>query len=98
MQCQERMDRASAKLSRARSALRVATKAGMEATRGELLDMIAAALESIDDADSVLQDEESERRAAPANQRESLAPTPFTLELVQSHPRVVSLACASSAS
>lgn len=54
MQCQEKMDRASAKLSRARSALSMATKAGMEASRGELLDMIATALEQLEEADTEL--------------------------------------------
>lgn len=93
MQCQEKMDKASAKLSRARSALSMATKAGMEATRGELLDMIAAALECIDDAESVLQ--EGDNQAA---QPGHLAPAGAGLELVPSQSRVVSLPSANSAS
>lgn len=92
MQCQEKMDKASAKLSRARSALSMATKAGMEATRGELLDMIAAALECIDDAESVMR--EGENQAA---QPGHLAPAGAGLELVASQSRVVSLPCANSA-
>lgn len=60
MQCQEKMDKASDKLSRARSALSMATKAGMEATRGELLDMIAAALECIDAADAAMREGENQ--------------------------------------
>ncbi len=92
MQCQEKMDKASAKLSRARSALSMATKAGMEATRGELLDMIAAALECIDDAESVMR--EGENQAA---QPGHLAPAGAGLELVPSQSRVVSLPCANSA-
>lgn len=59
MQCQEKMDRASAKLSRAKSALSMATKAGMEATRGELLDMIATAFEQIEEAEGELRDGEN---------------------------------------
>ncbi|RON16066.1 hypothetical protein BK662_11600 [Pseudomonas frederiksbergensis] len=54
------MDRASAKLSRAKSALSMATKAGMEATRGELLDMIATALEQIEEADTELRGGENQ--------------------------------------
>jgi hypothetical protein len=48
------MDRASAKLSRARSALNVAMMAGMEAKRGELLDMIETALEKLEEAETEL--------------------------------------------
>ncbi len=59
MQCREKMDRASAKLSRARSALTLAMKAGPEATKGELLDAVLAALEHIDAADAALGDEET---------------------------------------
>lgn len=70
MQCQEKMDRASAKLSRARSALSVAMKAGMEANRGELLDIIATALEQIEEAENELRDGENRNvlpgRLAPA--------------------------------
>lgn len=84
MQCQEKMDRASAKLSRARSALSVATMAGMEATRGQLLDMIATALENIDEADIELREGEN-RDALPGQ----LAPA--GLELVQSQPKSVSV-------
>lgn len=91
MQCQEKMDKASAKLSRARSALSMATKAGMEATRGELLDMIAAALECIDDAESAMR--EGENQAAQPGQ---LAPAGAGLELVP-QSRVFPLACANSA-
>lgn len=54
MQCQEKMDRASAKLSRARSALRMAMMAGMEAKRGDLLDMIETALEKLEEAETEL--------------------------------------------
>ena len=82
MQCQEKMDNASAKLSRARSALGLAMKAGMEATKGELLDTIAAALEHIECADAALM--EGENRSEQPGQ---LAPA--CLELVQS-PRPVS--------
>lgn len=71
MQCQEKMDRASARLSRAKSALSMATKAGMEATRGELLDMIATALEQIEEAEAELRDGENRNvlpgRLAPAS-------------------------------
>lgn len=98
MQCQEKMDKASEKLSRARSALSLATKAGMEATMGELLDMIAAALEGIDDADSLLHCEDSQRQTPPQGNRGLCAPGALGLELVQNQPRVVPLASAISAS
>ncbi len=98
MQCQDKMDRASAKLSRAKSALSVATKAGMEATRGELLDMIAAALDCIDEADAVLQEEETQRQAPQQTQRGHQAPATSCLELVQNQCRVVPLPIATSAS
>ena len=84
MQCQEKMDNASAKLSRAKSALSMATKAGMEATRGELLDMIATAFEQIEEADTELREGEN-RDALPGQ----LAPA--GLELVQSQPKAVSV-------
>lgn len=54
MNCLEKMDAASAKLSRARTALSLAMKAGTEATKGELLDVIIAAIEHIDSADAML--------------------------------------------
>lgn len=92
MQCQEKMDKASAKLSRARSALSMATKAGMEATRGELLDMIAAALECIDDAELAMRGGENQ-----AAQPGHLAPAGAGLELVPPQSRVFPLACANSA-
>lgn len=98
MQCQEKMDKASEKLSRARSALSLATKAGIEATRGELLDMIAAARESIDDADSMLHCEEPQRQALPQGSRGACAPGSLGLELVQNQPRVAPLPSAISAS
>lgn len=58
MYCREKMDRASAKLSRARSALSLALKAGPEASKGELLDAITAALEHVVAADETLGEEE----------------------------------------
>lgn len=58
MNCREKMDRASAKLSRARSALALAMKAGPEASKGELLDAIALALEHVTAADETLGEEE----------------------------------------
>ncbi|RMO79798.1 hypothetical protein ALQ33_200175 [Pseudomonas syringae pv. philadelphi] len=98
MQRQEKMDKAAAKLSRARSVLSLATKAGMEATRGELLDMIAAAMDCIDDADAVLQEEETQRQAQEQIQRGHQAPVVSCLELVPNHCRVVPLPTAISAS
>lgn len=89
MQCQEKMDRASAKLSRARSALSMATKAGMEATRGELLEMIAIALEQVDAADAEFNGE-GDTDALPR------ATASTGLELVASQPRLVP-ACAAAA-
>lgn len=91
MQCQEKMDRASAKLSRARSALSMATKAGMEATRGELLEMIAIALEQVDAADAEFNGE-GETDALPR----ATASTGLGLELVASQPRLVP-ACVAAA-
>lgn len=58
MHCREIMDTASAKLSRARSALSLAMKAGPEASKGELLDAIAAAFEHVEAADAALGAEE----------------------------------------
>lgn len=71
MQCRETMDKASAKLSRARSALKLAMKVGPEATKGELLDAISTALELIDAADAALGEERTEAQAghsAPAHE------------------------------
>lgn len=88
MQCQEKMDRASEKLSRARSALSMAMMAGMEAKRGELFDVIAMAIEQIDSAETALREEDN-REALPGH----LAPVglelvqPTSLELVQSQPK-----------
>lgn len=59
MHCREIMDTASARLSRARSALSLAMKAGPEASKGELLDAIAAAMEHIEAADAALGEEET---------------------------------------
>jgi hypothetical protein len=91
LQCQEKMDRASARLSRARSALSMAMKAGMEATRGEMFDAMATALEQIDEAEAELR--EGENRAARPGQ---LAPA--GLELVQSQPKAASVLGAGLAS
>lgn len=52
------MDNASARLSRARSALSLAMKAGPEASKGELLEAIAAAMEHVEAADAALGAEE----------------------------------------
>lgn len=59
MQCQEKMDRASAKLSRAKSALSMAMKAGTEASRGELFDLIATVYDQIGEAEDELRAEEN---------------------------------------
>jgi hypothetical protein len=71
LQCQEKMDVASAKLSRIRSMLSVALKAGAEATKGELLDAIESALEGVDAADAALREGENQGvmpgRPAPAD-------------------------------
>lgn len=90
MQCQEKMDNASAKISRVKSALNLAMKAGTEASKGELLDMIAAALEWLADAEGALREGEN-----PDAQPGQLAPAP-SLGLV-SQVRVVPLPSASSA-
>lgn len=66
MQCQEKMDRASAELSRTKSVLSLALKAGPEASRGELLDAIAAAFDHVSAADAALGEEET-RAARPAH-------------------------------
>lgn len=70
MQCREKMDRASATLSRARSALSLAMKAGTEASKGELLDAIAIAFDHVSAADAALGEEETRLpkpgQAAPA--------------------------------
>ncbi len=98
MQRLDKMDRASAKLSRAKSALSLATKAGMEATRGELLDMIAAAMDCIDEAEAVLQEDEPQRQVPQQTQRGHLAPVASCLELVPNQCRVLSLPIVTSAS
>lgn len=59
MNCREKMDKASAELSRTRSVLSMALKAGTEASRGELLDAIATALDNVNAADAALGDEET---------------------------------------
>lgn len=87
MHCREQMDRASAKLGRARSSLSLAIKAGTEASLGELLDAISSALEQIDAADLALA--EDERRG---NRPGHDAPG-----LEAAHPRLV-VAATSSAS
>lgn len=94
MQCQEKMDRASEQLSRAKSALSLAMKAGMEATKGELLDVIAAVLERVDGAESALRAGEN-KDAQPGQ----LTPAGAKTDAVQNQLRVVPFApCASSAS
>lgn len=90
MQCQEKMDRASAKISRAKSALRLAMKAGTEATKGELLDTIAAVLEGLACAEEDLREGEN-----PDAQPGQLTPA-TSLGLVP-QSRVVPLASASNA-
>lgn len=89
MQCREKMDKASAKLSRARSALSLAMKAGPEASKGELLDAITAAFEHVNAADAALGEEETRLAkpgpAAPAQEG-------------RDQRRVVALPSASSAS
>lgn len=92
MQCQEKMDRASAKISRAKSALRLALKAGTEASQGELLDTIAAVLEGLEDAEEALREGEN----AEAQPGKLISAEPAGLSLVP-QGRVVPLACASSA-
>jgi len=64
LNCREKMDRASAQLSRARSALSLAMMAGPEASKGELLDAIAAAFEHVDAADAAIGEDET-REAKP---------------------------------
>lgn len=87
MQCREKMDRASAKLSRARSALMLALKAGPEASKGELLDAISAALEHVDAADAALGEDEMR----------SVRPGPMAPAVEPGHPRlVVAAACSAS--
>ena len=90
MQCQEKMDRASAKLSRARSALSMATKAGMEATRGELLEMIAIAFEQVEAADLELTGDENQE-AVPRGGASA------GLELVPSQARLLPLSAVAAA-
>lgn len=88
MQCREKMDKASAKLSRARSALMLALKAGPEASKGELLDAISAALDHVDAADAALGEDEMR----------SVRPGPLAPAGEQSHPRLVVAAAACNAS
>lgn len=83
------MDKASAKISRAKSALSLAMKAGTEATKGELLDTIAAVFEGLTCAEDSLREGEN-----PDAQPGQLAPA-TSLGLVPQ--RVVPLACANSA-
>lgn len=87
-QCREKMDRASAKLSRARSALTLALKAGPEASKGELIDVISAALEHVDAADAALGEDEAR----------SVRPGPLAPAIEPGHPRLVVAAAACSAS
>ena len=93
MQCQEKMDRASAKLGRARSAINIAIKAGTEATVSELLDTLATVLDCIDGADSSMR--EGENQDAQPGQ---LAPVGSCTDRASSYARVVPLASATSAS
>ncbi|MNZ77250.1 hypothetical protein D3C78_957800 [compost metagenome] len=89
MQRREQMDRASAKLSRARLALSLAMKAGTEATKGELLEVIVAALEHVDAADAALGEDETRLAqpglSAPAAVGSSSQPRPVA-RLASSNP------------
>lgn len=66
MKCREKMDKASAQLSRTRSVLSLALKVGPEASKGELLDAIAAAMDHVNAADAALGEEEP-RTAKPGH-------------------------------
>lgn len=91
MQCQEKMDRASEQLSRAKSALSLAMKAGMEATRGELLDVIAAVFERVEGAESALRAGEN-KDAQPGQ----LTTAGSRTDAVQNQLRVVPFAASAS--
>ena len=97
MQCQEKMDNASAKLSRAKSALSMATKAGMEATRGELLDMIATAFEHIEEAETELREGENRDVLPGQLTPASFEYAPAGLEYTPGQARVLPLAAANKA-